>query len=143
MLWLDIENKNELWTEAEYSEITSLLGGYQAFKDRGHHNLASIPLGYKKITVYFVYGAVKHDGRHNARLVAGGHLTDTPIDSVYSTVVLSLKGVRFVIFAAELNHLLVWTTDVANAYWKATPKKRYISLQDQSSRPSVWKGTFY
>ncbi len=47
--------------------------------------------------------------------VAGGHLTDTPIDSVYSTVV-SLNGVRFVIFAAELNHLFVWTTDVGNAY---------------------------
>jgi hypothetical protein len=57
---LDTENKNELWTKAdECSELTGQLG-YQAFKDRGHHNLASIPLGgYKKITVHFVY-AVKH-----------------------------------------------------------------------------------
>jgi hypothetical protein len=31
--------------------------------------------------VYISY-AVKHDGRHKARLVAGGHLTETPIDSV-------------------------------------------------------------
>ncbi len=122
---LDTENKNKLWTKAEYSELTSLLG-YQAFKDREHHNSASIPLGYKKIMVHFVY-TVKHDGRHKARLVlAGGHLTDTPIDSVYSTVV-SLKGVRFVIFAAELNHLLVWTTDVGNAYLESyTQEKVYF-----------------
>jgi hypothetical protein len=121
---LDTENKNELWTKAEYSELTSLLG-YQAFKDRGHHNSTSAPSGYKKITVHFVY-AVKHDGRHKARLVAGGHLTDTPIDSVYSTVV-SLKGVRFVIFAAELNQLLVWTTDVGNAYLESyTQEKVYF-----------------
>ncbi len=122
---LDTENKNELWTKkAEHSELTSLLG-YQAFKDRGHHNSTSAPSGYKRITVHFVY-AVKHDGRHKARLVAGGHLTDTPIDSVYSTVV-SLKGVRFVIFAAELNQLLVWTTDVGNAYLESyTQEKVYF-----------------
>ncbi len=68
--------------------------------------------------------AVKHDGRHKSRLVAGGgHLTDTPIDSVYSTVV-SLKGVRFVIFAAELNQLLVWTTDVGNAYLESYTQEK-------------------
>ena len=40
------------------------------------------PNGYKKINVHFVY-YVKHDGRHKARLVSGGHLTETPIYSVY------------------------------------------------------------
>jgi hypothetical protein len=124
---LDTENKNKLWAKAEYSKLTSILG-YHAFKDsRGHHNSASISSGYKKITVHFVY-AVKHDGRHKARLVlAGGHLTGTPIDSVYSTVV-SLKGVCFfVVFAAELNQLLVWTTDVGNAYLESyTQEKEYF-----------------
>ena len=47
---------------------------------------APIPKGYKKICVHLVYDA-KHDGRHKARLVADGHLTDIPIDSVYSGVV--------------------------------------------------------
>jgi hypothetical protein len=106
---LDTENKNELCAKAEYSELTSILG-YHTFKDRGHHTTASIPSGYKKITVHFVY-EVKLDGRHKARLVAGGHITDTPIDSVYSTVI-SFKGVQFVIFAAELNYLLLWTRKI-------------------------------
>jgi hypothetical protein len=47
---------------------------------------------------------VKHDGCHKARLVAGGHLTDPPLDSVYSGVV-SLRGFRLVLFLAELNGL--------------------------------------
>ena len=43
-------------------------------------------MGFKKITINLIFD-VKHDGRHKARLVAGGHLTDTPIDSVYAGVV--------------------------------------------------------
>ena len=58
---------------------------------------------------------VKHDGRHKSCLVAGGHLTDTPIESVYSGVV-SLRSLRLVIFLAELNGLEVWGADIGNAY---------------------------
>ena len=39
----------------------------------------------KKIKVHLVF-AVKYDGQHKARLVAGGHKTDTPIASFYSSV---------------------------------------------------------
>ena len=69
---------------------------------------------------------VKHDGRHKFRLVAGGHLTDTPIESVYSGVV-SLRSLRLVIFLAELNGLEVWGADIGNAYLEAkTKEKVYI-----------------
>jgi hypothetical protein len=54
---------------------------------------------YKKRDLVY---AVKHDGRHKARLVAGGHLTETPVDSVYSSVV-SLRGIRIITFISELN----------------------------------------
>ena len=70
--------------------------------------------------------AVKHDGRHKARLVAGGHLTDTPIDSVYSSVV-SLRGIRILTFIAELNDMEIWATDIGNAYLESfTQEKVYI-----------------
>ena len=66
------------------------------------------------------------DGRQKARLVAGGHLTDAPTDSIYSGVV-SLKGIRLVTFLAELNLLSTWTTDIENAYLEAkTKEKVYI-----------------
>jgi len=65
----------------------------------------------------FVY-AVKHDGRHKARLVAGGHLTGIPIESVYSGVV-SLRAIRIIIFASEHNGLKIWGADMSNAYLEA------------------------
>ena len=72
------------------------LDEYDTFKDIGKN--APISSDYKKIRVHLVF-AVKHDGRHKARLVADGHLTDVPIDSVYSGVV-SLRGLRLIIFLA-------------------------------------------
>jgi len=69
---------------------------------------------------------VKHDGRHKARLVADGHLTEVPIESVYSGVV-SLRGFRLVLFLAELNGLETYATDIGNAYLEAkTSEKVYI-----------------
>ena len=119
---LDLKNGNTKWRDSEILELKQILE-YGTFNDMGRHGRA--PSGYKKIKVHFVY-AVKHDGRHKARLVAGGHLTATPIDSVYSSVV-SLRGVRMVVFLAELNGLLVWATDIGNAYLKSnTAKLVYI-----------------
>jgi len=67
--------------------------------------------------------AVKHDGRHKARLVAGGHLTETPIDSACSSVV-SLRGARLLAFLGELNGLKIWSTDVGNAYLETHTKEK-------------------
>ena len=69
---------------------------------------------------------VKQDARHKARLVAGGHLTDPNTESVYSGVV-SLRGIRLIVFLAELNALELWGADVGNAYLEAMTKdKVYI-----------------
>ena len=40
---------------------------------------------------------------------------DTPIDSVYSSVV-SLRGIRMIVFLAELNGLDFWVADIQTAY---------------------------
>ena len=118
----DAKNGNTLWLEAEKLEAFAVMG-YGTFNDKGKGGTA--PNGYKKITIRFVY-AVKHDGRHKARLVAGGHLTDTPIDSVYSSVA-SLRGVRMITFLAELNGLEFWSTDIGNAYLESdTMEKVYV-----------------
>ena len=69
---------------------------------------------------------IKHDGRHKARLGAGGHLTPDPIESIYSGVV-SIRSLRLVIFLAKLNNLEVWGADIGNAYLEAkTKEKLYI-----------------
>jgi len=111
---LDQKNGNTKWKEASNLEVDQM-DGYKVFIDEGPNK--DIPPGYKKIKVHFVFD-IKHDGRHQARLVADGHLTDVPIDSVYSGVV-SLRGLRLFIFISELNGLEVWGTDISSAYLEA------------------------
>ena len=84
---LDTHNGNTKWADATKLEL-ELMDSYNVFEDHGLN--ASPPQGYKTIRVHFIYD-VKHDGRHRARLVADGHLTDLPTESVYSGVV-SLRG---------------------------------------------------
>ena len=81
--------------------------------------------GYQKIRVHLIF-AVKHDGRHKARLVAGGHLTPDPIGSIYSGVV-SIRSLRFVMFLAKPDNLEVWGADNGNEYLEAiTNEKLYL-----------------
>lgn len=119
---IDKGNGNRKWQESQEVELQQL-GEYNTFEDKGLHGLP--PAGYKRITVHFVY-AVKHDGRHKARLVANGAMTAVPVESVYSGVV-SLRSLRTVIFLAELNGLSLHSADVGNAYLEAkTKEKVYI-----------------
>ena len=119
-----MENGNTKWADATRLEMDQLMD-YEAFKDASIYKKDPPPNGYKKITGRLVFD-VKHDGRYKARYVAGGHLTDVPVDSVYSGVV-SLRGLRIVAFLSELNDLELWATDVGNAYLEAyTAEKCYI-----------------
>jgi Reverse transcriptase (RNA-dependent DNA polymerase) len=115
-LRLDERNGNTLWKDAVATERNQIQE-YDVFDDHGHNTKVPPPTGYKKIRIHLVFD-VKHDGRHKARLVADGHLTDIPIESVYSGVV-SLRGFRLVVFLAELNSLPLWATDIGNAYLEA------------------------
>jgi hypothetical protein len=118
---LDRQAGNNKWQDSTKLEMDQL-NEYDTFKDYGR--VGSIP-DYKKIRVHLIF-AIKHDGRHKSRLVADGHLTDVPLDSVYSGVV-SLRGLRLVVFLAELNGLETWATDIGNAYLEAeTLEKVYI-----------------
>jgi hypothetical protein len=116
---LDKRNGNDKWVESTKLEMAQH-DEYNTFTDKGKDG--KVPEGFKKIRVHLIY-AVKHDSRHKARLVADGHLTDIPVDSVYSGVV-SLKGLRMLLFLAELNNLQTWATDIGNAYLEATTSEK-------------------
>ena len=104
------------------SNLTQQQHEYDTYKDLGHQRCASIPEGYKKIRAHFVFD-IKHDGRHKARLAADGHLTEVPLSSAYSGVV-SLQGIRLVLFLSELNGLQAWGTDIGNACLEAFTKEK-------------------
>ena len=120
-LRLDRLHNNTKWQDCTKLEMDQL-AEYKVFVDIGKDT--PIPKGYQKIKVHLVY-ACKHDGRHKARLVADGNLTDVPVDSVYSGVV-SIRGIKLMIFLAELNDLDIWATDIGNAYLEAYTKEKII-----------------
>jgi len=109
-LELDRVNGNTMWTDAETTELNQIDEG-KSFLDKGvGFNPGS---DCKRIRVCMVH-AVKHDGRHKARLAAGGHLAETSVDSACSSVVSS-RGARLLAFSGELNDLKIWSTGVGNA----------------------------
>ena len=126
VLRLDAEAGNTKWQDSENLEVSQLMD-YTVFEDKGKairrgKTVANLPEGYQLIRVRCVYD-VKHDGRHKSRIVAGGHLTPTPVESVYSGVV-SIRSIRLVTFLAELNGLQLFGADIGNAYLEADTKER-------------------
>ena len=120
---LDEKNNNTLWKESEEREMEQILH-YKTFRDLGKG--AQAPDGYKKIPVRFVYD-VKQSGLRKARLICGGHLTDPPVDHVYSGVV-SLRSMRIVCMLAELNDLELMACDIGNAYLTAFTSERVYTV---------------
>ena len=127
-LQLDEQNGNSKWYDATKLEMDQI-NEYTVFQDHGKAKIdpkskkvSNDPEGYQKIRVHLIFAA-KHDGRHKARLVAGGHLTPDPIESIYSGVV-SIRSLRLVIFLAKLNNLEVWGADIGNAYLEAKAKEK-------------------
>jgi Reverse transcriptase (RNA-dependent DNA polymerase) len=119
-LCLDKRNGNTLWGDATVLELTQI-DDYDTFIEKGHHTKVKTPIGYKKFQVHLIF-----DVKHKARLATDGHLTDIPLESVYSGVV-SLRGFRIVLFLDKLNHLEIWATDIGNAYLEVfTSEKVYI-----------------
>jgi hypothetical protein len=122
---LDKQNGNRKWQDAVDLELQQI-SDYQTFKDYGiatwdQGKISNAPTGYKKIRVHLVF-AVKHDGRHKARLVADGHLTEQPIESIYSGV-SSIRAIRIALFLGVLNELSIWGVDIGNAYLEALTKE--------------------
>ena len=128
-LQLDIQTGNNKWKDDIDFKIEQIKE-YQVFKDYGKavyekDKIGYAPKGYQKIRADFVFD-VKHCQKFKAKLVADGHLTKEPHETVYSGVV-SLRNFRFSMFLAEHNNLQLWGADVGNAYLQAlTKEKLYI-----------------
>ena len=100
----DKANNNSKWYDATKAELDSI-HLYQVFQkhEKAQYDkqkkVSNAPPGYQKIRVHLIF-AVKYDGRHKARLVADGHLTPEPVESIYSGVV-SLRNLKLVIFLGK------------------------------------------
>ena len=118
-LKLDELNGNSLWQRAMKAEIDSIQE-FGTFRNLGVG--ARPPPGHRYIPCHMVFD-VKYDLRRKARLVAGGHTTPDSTESAYSGVV-STRGVRTLIFLAELNEMELVAADVSNAYLLADTREQ-------------------
>lgn len=107
---LDKANGNTFWQDAIAKEMKDVK---VAFKILEEHE--SVPIGYQHIRCHMIFDVKMEDFRRKARLVAGGHMTDTPATMTYASVV-SRESVRLGLMLAALNDLEVKCGDVLNAY---------------------------
>ena len=80
-------------------------------------------------------------------MVASRHLTEVPIESVYSGVI-SLRGIRLMMFLAELNQMEAWGTDISSAYLDALTKEKLFikagpEFRDQEGHILLVKKALY
>ena len=130
-LEFDKKNNNTRWANATREEMDTIneqqvFTKHQRVKwDSNHKQIINAPPNHQTTRVNLIF-AVKHDGRHKARLVADGSLTPEPVENIYSGVVF-LRHLRLVIFLGELNNLELWGADTGNAYLEAyTHEKLFI-----------------
>ena len=81
---------------------------------------------YKKISCHAIFD-IKMDLTRKARLVAGGHMTDLPKESTYSSVV-SRDSIRIAFTLAALNDLDILSADVQGAYLNAPTKEKVYMI---------------
>jgi hypothetical protein len=107
---LNRQNENTLWADAIAKEMKNICIAFDILPDG-----TMAPGGYKKIPCHMIFDIKMVDFTRKARLVAGGHLTDTPLATTYASVI-SRETVRIALTIAALNSLDVKTGDVMNAY---------------------------
>jgi hypothetical protein len=121
----DEQNGKHKWQQAINTKMEQL-DAYQTFLDIGQDD--NIPNGYKRIRTDLVF-AVKHSGKFKAKTVADGHLTDTPLESVYSAVV-SLRSLRLVLFLSEPNGMPACVTDLGNPHLGTVTREKFALVAD-------------
>ena len=119
-LEIDQETGTDFWYKAIGKEMTNNASAFEIldFIEAG----GVVPPGYTKITCHMIFD-IKMDFTRKARFVAGGHLTDPPKESVYSSVV-SRESVRLFFLIAALNDLDILACDIQNAYLNAGTKEK-------------------
>jgi hypothetical protein len=115
---LDAENGNTLWQDAVRKEMSKVRVAFQVLDDD-----ETPPPTFQEIRCHLVFDVKMENFQRKARLVAGGHTTETPASITYAGVV-SRESVRIALTLAALNDLEVKTADIENAYLTAPVGER-------------------
>ena len=116
---IDKESGNVKWAEAIDKEMKNVRVAFKVIDEAPGYRKP----GYQHIKCHLVFDIKMDTYQYKARMVAGGHMTETPASMTYSSVV-SRDSVRVALTIAALNDLQVKAGDIQNAYLTAPCKER-------------------
>ena len=116
-LEIDQRTGTDLWRKAIEKEMKNVQVALDVRED------GQVPVGFKEISCHLVFDVKSDTLERKARFVAGGHRTDPPKESTYSSVV-SRDSVRLFFLLAALNDSDVLACDIQNAYINAETKEK-------------------
>jgi hypothetical protein len=113
-LRIDKENGNTLWEDAMNKEMGNVRVAFKILPED-----QPPPIAHTKIQTHIIFDIKMETLRRKARLVAGGHVTESPHPSLTYASVVSRESVRIALTLAALNDLEVKASDIQNAYLTA------------------------
>ena len=120
-LVLDKTKGKILWLQAINKEMANVRIAFKIVEPND-----TVPIRYTKVPLRMIFD-LKLDFTHKARLVTGGHMTNTPTELTYSSVV-SRDSIHICFLIATLNNLDIQMTDIGNAYLNATTKDKCYAI---------------
>ena len=117
---IDEQNGDTLWWDAICKEMKNTRPTFVVFEGRED----DIPKDYQFMRCHMIFDLKFGENfRRKARLVAGGHMTDTPNTLTYSSVI-SRDSIRIALTITALNELNVMACDIQNAYLTAECREK-------------------
>jgi len=117
----DKQNGNTLWQDAMQKEIDAI-NSFETFQEWKKAGLPPKSEGWQFAPARFIF-TVKHDGRHKARYVIGGHVTDASDVDTYAATVRT-ENVRLIFLVAVINDTDIKDGDIDTAYLNAISKEK-------------------
>jgi Reverse transcriptase (RNA-dependent DNA polymerase) len=136
-----MEMGTTFWRDAINKEMVTVAHVFEFVKDD------EIPGNYQFVLCHMVFD-VKMDLTRKARFVAGGHMTDPPKDTTYSSVV-SRDSIRIAFLIAALNDLDILACDIQGAYLNAETKELIYTVAGlehgahREGQKAIIKGALY
>jgi hypothetical protein len=119
---IDKDNGDNRWAESIQKEMNNVRVAFNILEEG-----KEVPPGYQYMKCHLVFD-VKFDGfKFKSRMVAGGHMVDTPPFLTYASVV-SRDSVRIALLMAALHDLDVKVADVENAYLTAPTTEKVWTI---------------
>ena len=101
-----------LWWDSICKEMENVRVAFEEYQG----DKSQLPPGYQEVGFHMIFDVkMGKNFRRKARMVAGGHTTETPAALTYASVV-SRDSVRIASTIAALNDLKGFSCDIQNAY---------------------------